>query len=150
MSAKAFKGAFGLIEPKLKESNYTPRARVLIGTVEGDIHDIGKNIVVALLQGNGYEVHDAGVDITPQKFVELAQSLKPNVLGMSALLTTTITKMKDTIIALDSAGLRGSVKVIIGGSCASKEYADQIGADAFGQNAGDAINILKTCFHKEI
>jgi len=142
-SAKAFKKGFELISPRLKETNYTPRARVLIGSVEGDIHDIGKNIVISLLQGNGYEVYDAGVDVSPSKFVELAQQLKPNILGMSALLTTTMAKMQDTVKSLEEAGLRGSIKVIVGGSCVSAEFAAQISADAYGENAGDAVGIVK-------
>jgi len=142
-SAKAFKNAFEILSSKLKNSNYEPRARVILGSVEGDIHDIGKNIVVALLQGNGYEVHDAGVSVSPQKFVEMARDLKPNAIGMSALLTTTMAKMEDTVKALEEAGLRDSIKVIIGGSCVSEDFAKQIGADAFGQDATEAVNIMK-------
>lgn len=148
MAAKAFKAAFELISPKLKESGYEPRGRVLVGSVEGDIHDIGKNIVLAMLQGNGYEVHDAGVDVTPARFIELARELKPNVIGMSALLTTTMTKMKDTVEALKASGLRDSVKVIIGGAPASEDYASEIGADGYGEDASEAVGLVKALLGK--
>lgn len=148
MAAKAFKSGFEVIAPKLLDSGYEPKGRVLMGTVLGDNHDIGKNIVLALLQGNGYEVHDAGVDITPEKFVELVREIKPNVVGMSALLTTTMANMRETVSALKSAGLRESVKVIIGGSCVSGEFADTIGADGYGEDATDAVALVNRLLGK--
>lgn len=141
-AAKAFKAGFGVALPELEKSGYEPKGRILMGTVQGDNHDIGKNIVLALLQGNGYEVHDAGVDVPPEKFVELVKELKPNVVGMSALLTTTMPKMKDTIAALNDAGLKDSIKVIIGGSCVSAEYIDTVGADGYGEDAADAVKLV--------
>ncbi|MFH1539043.1 MAG: corrinoid protein [bacterium] len=141
-AAKAFRAGFEVVMPELKESGYKPKGCVLMGTVEGDNHDIGKNIVMALLQGNGYETHDAGVDVSPMKFVELVKELKPNIVGMSALLTTTMPKMKETVGALGDAGLRDSVKVIIGGSCVSAEYANTVGADGYGDDATDAVKLV--------
>jgi len=130
VAANAFKASFELLAPALDAGGYEPKGRVLIGTVAGDNHDIGKNIVIALLRGNGYEVEDAGVDITPEMFVELVKEKKPNVLGMSALLTTTMANMRETVTALKGAGVREGLKVIIGGSCVSDEFAKNIGADA--------------------
>lgn len=142
MAAKAFKSAFELVQPLLVESGYEPKGIILVGTVAGDNHDIGKNIVLALLQGNGYEVHDAGVDVSPERFVELVREIKPNVLGMSALLTTTMANMRETIAALTEAGLRGSVKVIIGGSCVNPEFAQKINADGYSEDAADAVKLV--------
>jgi 5-methyltetrahydrofolate--homocysteine methyltransferase len=142
MAAKAFKAAFEVILPQLNEAGYEPKGRVLIGTVSGDNHDIGKNIVIALLQGSGYEVHDAGVDVSAQRFVELVRDIKPHVVGMSALLTTTMAVMRDTIAELSGAGLRDSVKVIVGGSCVNPEFAQKIGADGYGEDASEAVKLV--------
>lgn len=142
MAAKAFKNAFIVLEPILADSGYEPKGRVLIGSVEGDNHDIGKNIVLALLQGNGYEVHDAGVNVSPVQFVELVKEKNPNVVGMSSLLTTTMANMKNTVTALEEAGLRDSLKIIIGGAPASSDYAQKIGADGYGEDATDAIALV--------
>jgi 5-methyltetrahydrofolate--homocysteine methyltransferase len=143
MSARAFKDGFEVVAPKLKDSGYEPKGRVVVGSVKGDVHDIGKNIVLALLQGNGYEVFDAGTDTTPEKFVAMARDLKANAVGMSSLLTTSMSVMKDTIEALKAAGLRDSVKVIIGGAPVSAEFANDIGADGYGEDAGEAVVLLK-------
>jgi 5-methyltetrahydrofolate--homocysteine methyltransferase len=142
MAANAFKTSFAVVQPQLIAEGYEPKGRVLIGTVQGDNHDIGKNIVIALLQGNGYEVHDAGVDVSPARFVELTRELKPHVLGMSALLTTTMANMRDTVAALTDAGLRDSVKVIIGGSCVYTEFAEKIGVDGYGDDATEAVTLV--------
>jgi len=142
LASKAFKAGFAVVAPMLKDTGYEPKGRVLIGSVEGDSHDIGKNIVMALLQGNGYEVHDAGVDVPADKFVTMALELNANVIGMSSLLTSTMAKMKDTVAALEAAGLRGRVKVIVGGAPVSREYADSIGADGYGEDASEAVRLV--------
>ena len=143
MAANAFKAGFELVLPHLLDSGYEPKGRVLIGTVEGDNHDIGKNIVIALLQGNGYEVVDAGVDVSPARFVELVNEHRPNVLGMSALLTTTMANMRETVNALTEQGMRDQVKVMIGGSCVNPEFAEKIGADGYGEDATDAVSLVE-------
>ncbi|MEM4488887.1 MAG: corrinoid protein [Desulfurococcaceae archaeon] len=117
--------------------------RVLIGTVEGDIHDIGKNIVKAFLEANGFEVIDLGVDVPVNTFVEKVKELKPDVLGMSALLTTTAEKMREVIEKLKEAGLRDKVRIIIGGAATSESFAKSIGADAWGADAKDALVKVK-------
>lgn len=148
MSAKAFKEGFEMVAPKLRESGYEPRGRVVVGAVQGDIHDIGKNIVLALMQGNGYEAHDAGVDVPPQKFVDMVKELKPHVIGMSSLLTTTMSRMRETVELLKKEGLRDSVKVIIGGAPVSAEFAKEIGADGYGEDAGEAVEVVKRLLGK--
>ena len=143
ISAKAFQDAFNLLEPRLKAGNYKPRGRILIGTVKGDMHDIGKNIVAVLLKGNGYEILDAGADVPVARFLQLAREFKPDVIGLSALLTTTMPVMKQVIEELKKAGLRGQVKVIIGGAPLTKEYAQQIGADGYGEDAQAGVMLVK-------
>ena len=143
ISAKAFQDSFGLIEPRLKAGNYQPRGKILIGTVKGDVHDIGKNIVAVLLQGNGYEVMDAGADVPVAKFVQGAREFKPDVIGLSALLTTTMPVMKQVIEELKKAGLRDRVKVMIGGAPVTQDYARQIGADGYGEDAQAGVMLVK-------
>jgi corrinoid protein of di/trimethylamine methyltransferase len=116
--------------------------RVVIGTVRGDIHDIGKNLVAAMLRASGFEVIDLGVDVPPERFVEAVREHKPDILGMSALLTTTMLEMRNVIDALRAAGLRDKVKVIVGGAPVTEEYAREIGADAY---ARDAVEAVKKC-----
>jgi len=144
ISAKAFQDAFHLIEPRLKAGDYKPRGKILIGTVAGDVHDIGKNIVAVLLQGNGYEVIDAGADVPVARFLQLAREFKPDVIGLSALLTTTMPVMKQVIEELKKAGLRGQVKVIIGGAPVTNEYGEQIGADGYGEDAQAGVMLVKS------
>ncbi len=148
VAANAFKASFELLAPQLDAGGYEPKGRILIGTVAGDNHDIGKNIVIALLRGNGYDVHDAGVDIAPERFVELIREIKPNVLGMSALLTTTMASMRETVSALNSAGIRDTVKVIIGGSCVSEEFAKKICADGYAEDAAEAVVLVNNLLGK--
>jgi trimethylamine corrinoid protein len=116
-------------------------AKFLIGTVEGDIHSIGKNIVTTMLRAAGFEVIDLGVDVPTQFFVEKVRELKPDILGLSALMTTTMTKQREVIEALEEAGLRGGVKVIVGGAPVTEGWIDEIGADACGLDAGNAVNV---------
>ncbi len=148
VAANAFKESFELLAPRLDAGGYEPKGRILIGTVAGDNHDIGKNIVMALLRGNGYDVHDAGVDIAPERFVELVKEIRPNVLGMSALLTTTMASMRETVSALAAAGMRDSVKVVIGGSCVSGEFANNIGADGYAEDATEAVVLVNNLLGK--
>jgi len=120
-----------------------PLGRVALGTVKGDLHDIGKNLVSIMVEGAGFEVIDLGVDVSPQAFVKAAQDRKADVIGLSALLTTTMPGMKSTIEALEEAGIRGKVKVIIGGAPVTQRYADEIGADGYGRDASAAATLVK-------
>jgi len=150
MSAEIFKEAMTHLEPLiLKETAGETIARVVIGTVEGDIHDIGKDLVITMLKVNGFEVIDLGVDVPSQKFVEAVKQYKPDILGMSALLTTTMWKMKEVIDALKREGLRDKVKIIIGGAVITEEFAKEIGADAYAKDAVDAIKVCKKLIEEQ-
>lgn len=144
VSARAMKGALELIRPKLAASGAKPVGKVVIGTVRGDLHDIGKNLVAAMLEGGGFEVVDLGVDVSPEKFVEAAQSSGARIIAMSALLTTTMPGMKDTVDAVNSAGIHDKVKVMIGGAPVTQRYADEIGADGFSDNASAAVRLARS------
>ena len=122
--------------------------RVALGTVKGDLHDIGKNLVSIMVEGAGFEVIDLGVDVSPQAFVNAAKDRKADVVGLSALLTTTMPGMKSTIEALEEAGVRGKVKVIIGGAPVTQRYADEIGADGYGRDAAAAATLVKRLLGK--
>jgi corrinoid protein of di/trimethylamine methyltransferase len=139
IAARAMKGALELIRPRLIESGVKGSGRVVIGTVKGDLHDIGKNLVAAMLEGGGFEVIDLGVDVSPEKFIEAVKDQGAQVIAMSALLTTTMPGMKTTIEALKDSGLRGQVKVMIGGAPVTQRFADEIGADGFSDNASGAV-----------
>jgi len=117
------------------------KGRVLIGTVSGDVHTIGKNILKTLLEVNGFEVQDLGEDVPAEKFVEKVRELKPDILGLSALMTTTITEQRNVIEALKKAGLRDSVKVLVGGAAVTNKWANEIGADGYAENASDAVQL---------
>jgi 5-methyltetrahydrofolate--homocysteine methyltransferase len=148
LSARAMKSAMELIRPLLTASGAQPVARVAIGTVKGDLHDIGKNLVAAMLEGGGFEVIDLGVNVTPEQFVKTVKDKNANVIALSALLTTTMPSMKTTIDALEQAGVRQQVKVIIGGAPITQKYADEIGADGYSDNAAEAVNLTKKCLGK--
>ena len=139
LSAKTMKTALGILLPRLGQQGTSYKGRVAMGTVAGDIHDIGKNIVISMLQGNGFEVMDLGVDVAPERFVEIVRDNELQVLGLSALLTVTMPMMEETIKALERAGLRQKTKVIVGGAPVTQVYADQIGADAYGADAVAAV-----------
>lgn len=139
MSSVVMNEAMEQLKPILKKSHTQGRDMILIGTVEGDLHDIGKNLVKYMLESAGYEVIDLGVDVAPARFVEKAVELKPKILCMSALLSITVPKVKHTIEALENAGMRRNVKVLVGGRCLSKEMAEKIGADAYGEDAWDGL-----------
>ena len=143
ISAEAMKAAMAVLRPKLVKSGVKLKGKVIIGTVEGDLHDIGKNLVAMMLEGAGFEVIDLGVDVTAERFIQAVKEHKPDVLGMSALLTTTMIHMPEVIAALKAAGLREQVKVIVGGAPITREYAEKIGADGYAPNAASAVELVK-------
>ncbi len=143
ISARAMKSALELIKPLLAARGAQPIGRVAIGTVKGDLHDIGKNLVSAMLEGGGFEVIDLGVDVSPEKFVAAVKEKNANVIALSALLTTTMPSMKTTIEGLKSNGVRPQVKVIIGGAPVTQQYANEIGADGYADNASSAVTVAK-------
>ncbi len=148
ISARAMKASLELIRPLLLAEGREPVGRVAIGTVKGDLHDIGKNLVAALLEGGGFEVIDLGVNVSPEQFVAAVKEKNAQVVAMSALLTTTMPSMKSTIEALKSAGLRNQVKVLIGGAPITQRYADEIGADGFSENAPGAVTLARKALGK--
>jgi len=143
LSARAMKSALELIRPLLAASGAQPVGRVVIGTVKGDLHDIGKNLVSSMLEGSGFEVKDLGTDVSPEKFVEAVRESKAQVVCLSSLLTVTMPSMKTTITALENAGLRRQVKVLVGGAPVTSQYAQKIGADAYGENANSAVTLAR-------
>jgi len=143
ISARAMKAALATLRPRLAAQGAKPVGRVLIGTVKGDLHDIGKNLVASMLEGGGFEVIDLGTDVAPEKFVEVVKEKNPNLICLSALLTVTMPSMKSTIDALQQAGVRQQVKVLIGGAPITQNFADQIGADGYGENAASAVNLAR-------
>lgn len=143
IAARAMKASLELIRPLLTARGDQPAGRVAIGTVKGDLHDIGKNLVAALLEGGGFEVVDLGVDVAPEKFVAAVKERNINIVALSALLTTTMPSMKVTIDALKQAGLRNQVKVMIGGAPVTQKYADEIGADGYSDNAAAAVALAR-------
>ncbi|RLI41511.1 cobalamin-binding protein [Candidatus Bathyarchaeota archaeon] len=149
IAAEATKKALAILEPAVaKGKSRKILGKVVIGTVEGDIHDIGKSIVAAMLTANGFEVHDIGCDVPTSAFVEKVKEINPDVIGMSALLTTTMPKMTEVIEALKKEGLREKVKVIVGGAPVSAAWAEQVGADAYGEDAMAAVDVVKKMLGK--
>jgi 5-methyltetrahydrofolate--homocysteine methyltransferase len=144
VSAKAMTVGLEILKPRLAETNVKSRGKVVIGTIQGDLHDIGKNIVAMLLQGAGFEVVDLGADVPIEKFVESAKNEKADIVGISALLITTMVNMKAVIEGLKEAGLRGNVKVIIGGAPVTRDYADRIEADGYAPDAASGVDIAKS------
>lgn len=143
LSARAMKSSMELIRPLLAESGAEPAGRVVIGTVQGDLHDIGKNLVASLLEGGGFEVIDLGADVAPEKFIEAVREKHAQIVCLSALLTVTMPSMRTTINALKEAGIRDSVKVLVGGAPVTQQYADEIGADGYGENANTAVSLAR-------
>jgi 5-methyltetrahydrofolate--homocysteine methyltransferase len=141
IAARAMQGGLSLLKPHLVESGVKSAGIVAIGTVKGDLHDIGKNLVAMMLEGAGFEVHDLGVDVDPQAFVKAVEE-GAQVIGMSALLTTTMSNMQNTLKALHAAGMRQQVKVLIGGAPVTDAYAQQIGADAYAADASSAVRMV--------
>jgi methylmalonyl-CoA mutase cobalamin-binding domain/chain len=143
VAARALKASQALLTPLLAGSGAASAGRVAIGTVKGDMHDIGKNLVVALLQGGGFEVIDLGADVPPERFVAAVADDGADIVGLSALLTTTMLQMKSTVQALEQSGVRGAVKVIVGGAPVTQRFADEIGADGFADNAAAAVVLAR-------
>ncbi len=143
MAAKAMEAGQKVLAPQMAGAGGGKIGKVVLGTVKGDIHNLGKNLVNVMLKGAGFEVIDLGVDVPAEKFVDAATSEKAQLVGMSALLTFTMPYMKTTIEALQKAGLEGQVKTIIGGACVTQQYADEIGADGYAENAGEAVVKVK-------
>lgn len=148
LAGRAMKSAMELIKPLLSAAGQRMAVRVIIGTVKGDLHDIGKNIVASMLEGSGFEVIDLGADVAPEKFVDAVRESNPNVVCMSALLTVTMPAMKTTIAALEAAGVRPKVKVLIGGAPVTSQYAKEIGADGYSENASGAVSLVKELLAK--
>jgi len=142
-SAKTMQECTKLLQPFFQEGDVTTKGKVMIGTVKGDLHDIGKNLVAMMLEGSGFTVVDLGVDVSPEKFVEKTSEIKPDIVALSALLSTTMPAMAQTIEALQKSGLREKVKVMIGGAPVTEKYAQQIKADSYASDAGSAVNKAK-------
>jgi 5-methyltetrahydrofolate--homocysteine methyltransferase len=140
-SARAMQAGMDVLRPLLADSDLAGSGKCVLGTVKGDLHDIGKNLVRMMLDGGGFEAIDLGVDLDPSAFVEAVREHKPDVVGMSALLTTTMAQMKVTIDALEEAGLRDSVKIMIGGAPVTAAFAEQIGADGYAPDAASAVDV---------
>jgi len=141
IAARAMKAAMQILEPELVKAGIEPAGKFLIGTVQGDLHDIGKNLVAMMLKGAGFEVADIGVDITPEKFIEQAKATDAQLIGMSALLTTTMPAMEKTLKAMRDAGV--SAKIVVGGAPVTQAYADKIGADGYAADAASAVDLAK-------
>ena len=143
IAARAMKAGMKILRPKLVESGVKPMAKIVLGTVKGDLHDIGKNIVATMLRVAGFKVIDLGVDVSPEAFLEAVKKYKPDIVGMSALLTTTMIEMENVIKELEKAGVRKDVKIIVGGAAVTEDFAKKIGADAYGKDAVEAVAICK-------
>ena len=144
IAARAMHAGMTVLKPRLAETGVKNLGKVTMGTVKGDLHDIGKNLVNMMLEGAGFEVIDLGVDVSAEKFVEAVREHQPNILGMSALLTTTMINMADVIKALENEGLRAKVKIMIGGAPITQNYAMQIGADSYASDAASAADLAKS------
>lgn len=142
IAARAMKAGMAVIEPLLNESGVEPKATVCVGTVKGDLHDIGKNLVCMMLEGAGYKVVDLGVDVAPEQFVTAIKENNAEALGLSALLTTTMTAMGSTIEAFEEAGCRDQVKIVVGGAPLTQSFADEVGADGYAADAASAVDVL--------
>lgn len=143
IAARAMHAGLAVLKPILSRFTYTKAGKVLVGTVKGDLHDIGKNLVLIMLEGGGFEVVDLGIDVPAQKFIEAIHAYQPQVVGMSALLTTTMREMKTTIEAFEKAGLRNRVKTIVGGAPLTEKFAKDIGADGYAPDAASAVDLVK-------
>jgi len=143
MSAQAMSISVEILKPLLADGESASAGKVIIGTVKGDLHDIGKNLVVMMMQSAGFEVIDLGVDVEPEKFVEAIRENKPNIVGLSALLTTTMPMMKKSIESIEESGLRDSLKIIVGGAPVNQAFADEAGADGYAPDAGSASKMAK-------
>ena len=145
LSAEAMKAAIVILEPELvrRKQQRQLLGKVVIGTVQGDIHDIGKTLVATMLAANGFEIRDLGADVSPERFADAVREVNADVVGLSALLTTTMVSQKAVILTLEEAGLRDQVKVIVGGAPVSLEWAEEIGADGYAEGATEAVEVVK-------
>ncbi len=143
LSARAMKGSLELLRPLLAAAGAEPAGRVVIGTVKGDLHDIGKNLVASMLEGGGFEVVDLGADVAPEKFIEAVKARNANIVCLSALLTVTMPAMRTTIDALRTAGVRGQVRIMVGGAPVTEQFAAEIGADGYSDNASAAVGLAR-------
>ena len=143
VAARAMKKSLGLLKPLLTQTGAKPVGTAVIGTVKGDLHDIGKNLVGMMLEGAGFEVIDLGADVAPDKFVQAAKDTRAQIVGISTLLTTTMLGMKDVLHALERAELRSKVKVMVGGAPVTQSFADELGADGYGESAAEAVDKAK-------
>jgi 5-methyltetrahydrofolate--homocysteine methyltransferase len=143
LSARAMKASMNILRPVLAAAGAQPVGRVAIGTVKGDLHDIGKNLVGAMLEGGGFEVIDLGADVSPERFIEAVANGSASLVAVSALLTVTMPAMKTIVDAFRSAGLREKVKIMVGGAPVTQQYADAIGADGYGESAGAAVALAR-------
>jgi 5-methyltetrahydrofolate--homocysteine methyltransferase len=143
-SAKVMSAALEILRPQLKDDTKTSQGKVVIGTVKGDLHDIGKNLVAMMLESGGLEVFNLGVDVAPEDFVTTVKDKSAQLLGLSALLTTTMPMMKNTVDAVIESGIRDQVKIVIGGAPVTQKFADDIGADGYAPDAGAAVKLAKT------
>jgi 5-methyltetrahydrofolate--homocysteine methyltransferase len=143
IAARAMKSGMEILKPKLAESGVEPVAKMIIGTVKGDLHDIGKNLVAMMMEGAGFEIIDLGIDVPAEKFIQAMKDNKPQVVGMSALLTTTMVQIKENIKAFNDAGVRSNVKVLIGGAPVTQKFTDEVGADGYAPDAASAVDKVK-------
>ncbi|MFA7408303.1 MAG: corrinoid protein [Anaerolineaceae bacterium] len=144
IAARAMKTGMEILKPELVDADIQPIGKIVAGTVKGDLHDIGKNLVCMMLESAGFQVVDLGTDVSPETFIAAVQEHQPDFVAMSALLTTTMPNMETTITALNTAGLRGAVRVLIGGAPVTQGYADKIGADGYASDASRAVKLAKT------
>lgn len=143
LSGRAMKGSLEILRPLLAASGAQPAGRVVIGTVKGDLHDIGKNLVASMLEGGGFDVLDLGADVAPEKFIDAVRERNANIVCLSALLTVTMPSMRTTIDALNRAGVRQQVKIMVGGAPVTQQYAQEIGADGYSENATSAVALAR-------
>lgn len=144
MAANCMSEAVKILKPLLSEDEMSSSGRLVIGTVKGDLHDIGKNLVTMMVESTGFEVTDLGVDVPPENFIKAIREKEPKILALSALLTTTMPMLQQTITAIEDSGLRDQIKIIVGGAPVTREYADKIGADGYASDAGSASKLAKS------
>ena len=148
IAARAMHAGLAVLKPILSKSSGSMTGKVIVGTVKGDLHDIGKNLVIMMLEGGGFEVIDLGIDVSADKFIEAIRQHQPQAVGMSALLTTTIKEMKSTIQEIEKAGLRKKVKILVGGAPVTERFAKDIGADGYARDAASAVDMVKSLLTK--
>jgi len=149
LAARAMQRALDPLRPLLAASGAKPVGRIVIGTVKGDLHDIGKNMVGYMLEGAGFEIHDIGIDVPAEKFLEAVDTYNADIIAISALLTTTMPEMAAILDKLKQAGMRSRIKVMVGGAPVTRSFADEIGADGFGESAGSAVSVARSLMKKD-